>query len=91
MEFVSECRVSFGCALRYYRWAGTDHLYWERWEWRTAEARERRSLVVGWTTPIGLLVGLVSLLLAHRPPANSEATWVHVASGWGAPYAEVQS
>lgn len=90
MEFVSECRVSFGCALRYYRWAGTDHLYWERWEWRTAEARERRSLVVGWTTPIGLLVGLVSLLLAHRPP-NSEARWVHVASGWGAPYAEVQS
>jgi len=91
MVFVTEFRVGFGCAVRYYRWPGTEHLYWERWEWRTAAAQERGSLVVGWTTPIGLLVGLVSLLLAHRPAANSEATWVHVESGWGAPYAEVQS
>ena len=66
MEFVTESRVGFGCAMRYYRWPDTDHLYWERWEWRSAAARERRSLVVGWTTPIGLLVGLVGWVRAAR-------------------------
>lgn len=91
MEFVSESRPSFGIAVRYYRSPGTEQLYWERWEWRNAAARERRSLVVGWTTPIGLLVGLVSLLVAHRPLDDGRATWVHVESGWCSPYAEVQS
>lgn len=91
MHLVSDVRDGAGSAVRYYRRDNSGYLYWERWLWRVPPVPAQRSIVVGWSTPVGLIVGLASYLASRQRPITGEATWVHVESGWCAPHLAVQS
>ena len=89
MELLSEFRSGYGHSVKYYRRPESAWVYWERWEWRTPTLPDRRFLVAGWFTPIGLVLGIVTLLVAlvGSGKRSESPRWVHVEAGWCDPYA----
>ena len=88
MELLSEFRPGYGQSVKYYGRAESAWVYWEHWEWRTPEPPDRRVLVAGWLTPFGVIIGVVTLLVAliGRGNRSEPPRWVHVESGWCDPY-----
>lgn len=89
MELLSEFRPGYGHSVKYYRRPESSWVYWERWEWRTPTPQQRRLLVAGWFTPIGVIVGLATLLVAlvGSGKRSESQEWIHVEAGWCDPYA----
>lgn len=89
MELLSEFRPGYGHSVKYYRRPESTWVYWERWEWRTPAPPQRRLLVAGWFTPIGVIVGLATLLVAlvGSGKRSESQEWIHVEAGWCDPYA----